>query len=230
MVVVLPSDTGKRDIRWNPVGAGLVYLEGEAAPAGRGGAAGRGGRGAPGGGNGGGAAANRKDRVFTWAPPFGASDAKQIFEANSRITSAEFSPDGQMLFVNEGSDLYAVKLADPTQALRDREGRDDRGRRPWWSWWRRRGGWWPWRRAERFGVLQRAGRAPDQAWSARGAGRSSERRRQERLPRRHEVLPDWTKQAPHNFVDKVDIETGAKTRLFEGKGDIDGRHRRAAGR
>src|SRR5205814_5702178 len=29
------SDSGKRNLMWNPVGAGLVYLEQEAAPAGR---------------------------------------------------------------------------------------------------------------------------------------------------------------------------------------------------
>ncbi|HEY4132076.1 MAG TPA: hypothetical protein VGM50_15800, partial [Gemmatimonadaceae bacterium] len=81
------ADTGKRDIQWNPVGAGLVYLEGEPGAAGegaRGGrGAGRGGRGAQGGANN-----MRKDRVFVWTPPFATSDAKQIFEANSRITSA----------------------------------------------------------------------------------------------------------------------------------------------
>jgi len=60
-------------------------------------------------------AANRKDRVFVWSPPFGAGDAKQIFEANSRMTSAEFSADGKTLFVNEGNDLYAVRLADPAK-------------------------------------------------------------------------------------------------------------------
>src|SRR6185436_6052623 len=71
--------------------------------------AGRGGAGAP--------AANRKDRLYVWSAPFGASDAKQVFEANSRMTSAEFSADGKTLFVNEGNDLYAVRLADPTKHL-----------------------------------------------------------------------------------------------------------------
>ena len=33
-------------------------------------------------------------------------------------------------------------------------------------------------------------------------------------------FPDWTKTAPHNFVDKVDIETGQKTRVFESKSDV----------
>jgi hypothetical protein len=109
------ADTAKRNIQWNPVGTGLVYLQSEAGPAGQnGGGAARGaaGRGA---GRGAGGGANRKDRVFVWSPPFGAGDVKQLFEANSRMTSAEFSADGKTLFVNEGNDLYAVRLADPSK-------------------------------------------------------------------------------------------------------------------
>src|SRR6185436_17644689 len=63
----------------------------------------------------GGGAANRKDRLFVWSPPFSAADSKQIFEANTRITSVEFSGDGKTIFVNEGNDLYAVRLADPSK-------------------------------------------------------------------------------------------------------------------
>src|SRR5205085_7109165 len=103
-------------IQWNPAGPGLVYLLAEAPPAGAGAAGnanaqrgGRGGRGAGG--------APRKDQLFQWLPPFAASDAKPIFEAPSRITSAEFSADGKTLFVDEGNDLYAVRLSDPTKHL-----------------------------------------------------------------------------------------------------------------
>src|SRR5215475_536567 len=116
------SDTAKRSVEWNPTGAGLVYLQSEAGPAGAGGAggaggggAGRAGRGGRGGGGGGGNGPARKDRLYLWSPPFGASDEKVLFEANSRMTSAEFSEDGKTLFVNEGNDLYAVRLADPTK-------------------------------------------------------------------------------------------------------------------
>src|SRR5215831_10997211 len=110
------SDTAKRNVQWNPTGAGLVYLEAEAGPAGSGGGgAGRAGRGGRGGGGGGGNGPARKDRLYLWSAPFGASDAKILFEANSRMTSAEFSDDGKTLFVNEGTDLYAVRLADPTK-------------------------------------------------------------------------------------------------------------------
>ncbi len=33
-------------------------------------------------------------------------------------------------------------------------------------------------------------------------------------------FPDWTKAAPHNFVDKIDFESGQKTRVFESKSDV----------
>jgi dipeptidyl aminopeptidase/acylaminoacyl peptidase len=217
------SDTGKRNLAWNPVGAGLVYLQGDAAPAGgRGaGAAGRGGRGAAGGAQGGAAAAPRKDRVYQWSAPFTTTDAKVLYEANSRITSAEFSPDGKTLFVNEGTDLYAVRLSDPSKhyaiakgatiAVAGRGGRGAGG-----------GG----------GGAGRGGAVSDSAFfNAPGALQTR------RGPNGQPVVlvaadnksvylegtkyfADWTRNAPHNFVDKVDFETGQKTRLFEGKGDV----------
>ena len=215
------SDTARRDLRWNPVGTGLVYLQAEAAPAGQNGtrggaAAGRGGRGAPGA-----AGANRKDRVFVWAPPFGAGDAKPIFEANSRMTSAEFSADGKTLFVNEGNDLYAVRLADPTKHYEIAKGgsiasgRGGRGGAP------NGAGFGGGRGASDSaffanpGVLQTK-RGPNGAPVVLVApdGKSV-------FLEGTRYYPDWTKQAPHNFVDRVDFESGQKTRVFESKGDVD---------
>src|SRR5262249_27431092 len=94
------SDTAKRNLQWNPVGTGLIYLQSEAAPAGANGGGNRGGAGrgnqaGRGGAQPGGPA--RKDRLYSWAAPFGASDAKVVYEANSRMTSAEFSADGKTL-------------------------------------------------------------------------------------------------------------------------------------
>ena len=214
----LQADTGKRDFRWNPMGPGLVYLEGErsAAPAGARGNAGRGGRGgAQAGGNAGG-----KDRVFAWSPPFGASDAKQIFEANGRITSAEFSPDGKMLFVNEGNDLYAVKLDDPSKHYEIAKGGTIAAGG--------RGG----RGGAAAGAGGRGGTVSDSAFYANpGALQSTRSANGQPVVRVSSdgksvflegtrYFRDWTKQAPHNFVDRVDIETGAKTRIFEGKSDV----------
>ncbi|HEX8944548.1 MAG TPA: hypothetical protein VF785_15525, partial [Gemmatimonadaceae bacterium] len=210
------SDTGKRNIQWNPAGPGLVYLLAEEAPAGaagnangqRGGRGGRGGNGAP-----------RKDQLYQWLPPFGASDAKPIFEANSRITSAEFSADGKTLFVNEGNDLYAVRLSDPTKHLELAKGgtiASGRGGR---------GG----AGAPGGG---RGGPASDSAFfNNPGALRTN--RGPLGLPvveigsdgksvflEGTKYSPDWTKNAPRNFVDKVDLESGQKTRLFEGSGEV----------
>ena len=33
-------------------------------------------------------------------------------------------------------------------------------------------------------------------------------------------FPDWANTAPHTFIDKVDFESGAKTRVFEASGKM----------
>ncbi len=213
------TDTGKRNLQWNPVGSGLVYLQAEAAPAGqRGGANGaRGGR-AGGGGGAGGPGAARKDRLYSWSAPFAASDVKVLYEANARMTSAEFSPDGKTLFVNEGNDLYAVRLVDPSKHYEIAKGgtiaaggRGGRG-----------GG----------GGGGRGGVTSDSAFFA-NPGALQVKRGPNGAPvvlvgadnktvylEGTKYFPEWTKTAPHNFVDKVDFESGQKTRIFEGKGEV----------
>ncbi|HVX42173.1 MAG TPA: prolyl oligopeptidase family serine peptidase [Gemmatimonadaceae bacterium] len=199
------SDTGKRSMQWNPVGQGLVYLEAEAAPAGAG--RGNGGRGARGGRGG----APQKDRLYQWNPPFGPSDAKVLYEADSRITSAEFSADGKTLFVNAGNDLYAVKLADPAKRYEIAKGGTIAA-----------GG-----RGGRGGGFGRGGAQSDSAfYNNPGAlqtregpngspvvvmaadGRSA-------FLEGTKYFPEWTREAPRSFVDRVDVESGQKTRVFE---------------
>ena len=205
------SDTGKRNLQWNPVGTGLVYLHAEAAPAGANGARGNGrGRGGQG--------AARKDGLYQWDAPFGAGDVKQLFEANSRMTSAEFSPDGKTLFVNEGNDLYAVRLADPAKHYEIARGASiEAGGRGG------RGG---------FAGGGRGGNVSDSVFY-NNPGVLQTRPGSNGLPvvatgsdgktvflEGTQYFRDWTKQAPHAFVDKVDYESGQKTRVFEGKGDV----------
>jgi dipeptidyl aminopeptidase/acylaminoacyl peptidase len=214
------SDTGKRNLSWSATGPGLTYLLAEAPPPGagrNGGAAGRGNRGGAGGAPQAGGPP-RKDRLYQWLPPFGPNDAKVIYEANSRMTSAEFSPDGKTLFVNEGNDLYAVRLADPTKHYEIAKGATiaaggGRGGR---------GG----------GGGGRGGAGSDSAFF-NNPGALQSKRGPNGLPvvlvgsdnktvylEGTKYFPDWTKAAPHSFVDKVDIESGQKTRVFEGKGDV----------
>ncbi|MEO7083774.1 MAG: prolyl oligopeptidase family serine peptidase [Gemmatimonadaceae bacterium] len=206
------NDTAKRNIQWNPVGTGLVYLQAEAGPAGRAGA----GRGAARGGAGAGPA--RKDRLYSWTPPFAAADEKVLYEANTRMTSAEFSADGKTLFVNEGNDLYAVKLADPTKHYEIAKGASiaagGRGGR---------GG----------GAGGGRGGAVSDSVFFNNPGALQTKRGPNGQPvvliasdgktvylEGTKYFADWTKVAPHNFVDKVDMESGQKSRMFEAKGDI----------
>jgi dipeptidyl aminopeptidase/acylaminoacyl peptidase len=207
------SDTAKRSLQWNPVGSGLVYLQAEAAPAGAGRGAGRGAAPAAG-GRAGGQAAARKDRLYAWSAPFGASDAKVIYEANSRMTSAEFSADGKTLFVNEGNDLYAVRLADVSKRYEIAKGASisagGRGGR---------GG---------AGGGGRGGAGADSAFY-NNPGSLQTKAGPNGLPvvvlgadnktvhlEGTKYFQDWSKSAPRTFVDRIDFETGQKTRVFEG--------------
>jgi dipeptidyl aminopeptidase/acylaminoacyl peptidase len=83
-------------------------------PAG-GGGAGRGGQAA--GGRGGGAQQGppRKDRLMHWTPPFGDTDAKLIYENPTRMTGVRFSPDQHVVFFTENNATVAVFLSDLTQ-------------------------------------------------------------------------------------------------------------------
>ncbi len=133
------SDTAKRNLQWNPVGAGLVYLQSvyAPAPAGNNGnagaatgggavgaagaaAAGRGGR-AGAGGRAGGAAAAPSQRVATsvkymnWLPPFGAADTKVLYEGGPQFSGLTYSADGKTTFVSDSGSIIAFHSADPSK-------------------------------------------------------------------------------------------------------------------
>ncbi|MEW5917278.1 MAG: hypothetical protein AB1762_12775, partial [Gemmatimonadota bacterium] len=103
------EQSGKREVTWRPDGLGLTYLEQE-APARRDTAAAQG------------DSANgprRRDRVMHWAAPFGAGDAKPIYESNTRIATHRYSSDMKTLFLSERQGQqtheYAVILSEPTR-------------------------------------------------------------------------------------------------------------------
>lgn len=118
------NQAGKREVTWHPNGEGFTYLEQEPAPEGAEGAddapaagrAGRGGRGAQAaGGRGNGQA--RPDRAMQWLPPFGDTDTKVIYENRTRMQGHRFSEDMKILFFRESQDQnstdYAVVLDEP---------------------------------------------------------------------------------------------------------------------
>jgi len=99
------AQTGKREITWRPDGQGLSYLEQEPAPQRQG----QTGDAAatddppqqPAGRRGGGNGQARPDRLYQWLPPFDASSAKVIYEQNTRMSGARYSPDMKWLFFQE---------------------------------------------------------------------------------------------------------------------------------
>jgi dipeptidyl aminopeptidase/acylaminoacyl peptidase len=114
------ADTAKRNIGWLPNGKGLFYLQLEAAPA----------RGAapadtadePEGGRGGRGGAARRDHLYVWEAPFSAGAAKSLIQSNSRISDVLWSEDAQLVFVAENangvSNVYAAYVNEPAKHYR----------------------------------------------------------------------------------------------------------------
>ena len=110
------GDTAKRDFGWLPNGKGVYFLQLEAAARGaqtdsadEPQASGRGGRGGQ----------ARHDHLYVWEAPFTAGNAKQLFQSNNRISGLLWSEDAQLVFAAENangtSQVYATYLADPTK-------------------------------------------------------------------------------------------------------------------
>jgi dipeptidyl aminopeptidase/acylaminoacyl peptidase len=115
------ADTGKRNLQWNPVGPGMVYLQsvfaagGNDAPpatpaAGRG--AGRGGRG---GQQAQGARQPASVHFVSWLPPYGPTDTKVIYEGSGRLTNVAYSADGKTMFVADSNGVSAIRTSDPSK-------------------------------------------------------------------------------------------------------------------
>ncbi len=81
------ADTGKRNIAWHPFAGGLLYAQ--LAPA----AAGARGDSA--------SLARRADRLMHWNAPFDSMGATAIYETPNRIAAVRFSDNGRIMFVSE---------------------------------------------------------------------------------------------------------------------------------
>jgi dipeptidyl aminopeptidase/acylaminoacyl peptidase len=118
------ADPGKRNIQWNPAGPGLVYLEsvfsaGRVNDSGAGsGRAGRAGGAAAAGRGGAGANARPQPtavRYVSWAPPFGAGDTKVLYEGSPRLASVAYSVDAKTMFVADSGTVFAIRMTDPSK-------------------------------------------------------------------------------------------------------------------
>jgi dipeptidyl aminopeptidase/acylaminoacyl peptidase len=215
------NQAGKRELAWRADGQGLTYLEQEPAPAGDA-AAGRGraGRGAPADAPAadagsadeagrGARAAQRKDRLYQWLPPFDDASRKIVYESSTRMNGVRFSPDMQMLFFTERAGQntveYAVDLADTAKRYTlVRYRADDVLANPG-SLMSTRGG---------------GGRGGPAAGGGRGGGGSTapvqlSADKQSVFYQGATYDRNPTQVGPKTFIDKLAIKTGEKQRIYE---------------
>jgi dipeptidyl aminopeptidase/acylaminoacyl peptidase len=208
---------GRRDLVWRPDGAGLSFLQLEPAKKD--------------------AKEPRKDRVLQWLPPFGKDDVKVVYETPQPITSVQYSEDCQTLFLTQTVDsqrqLSAVDLRDPKKTayvllkgsgtggrLADRpapvtgpapggdlpdEGDDEEQQTARGFGFRGGMGFGP-------GLLTHSHRGEANVVRVSGAG--------DVYVSGTERSPGEGAGLPRPYLDKINIKTGKKTRLFEGKGDL----------
>ena len=211
-----PVMRDKNILGWNPLGPGLLVvirdlkadsIAAAAAAAARGngrGAANQGGR--AGGRGGASPAPTGPSKLAVWMPPYGAADIKEAYSSSGRIGSASYTPDGKTLFLSVGNQNYAMRLADTTKhfALQNASlggggGRGGRG-----------GG---------GGGGGRGGAPNPLAGSIvmrDGFVAIASDNKTVFLTGNKAPGANWEKEGPVSWVDKLDIETGTRSRIFEG--------------
>jgi dipeptidyl aminopeptidase/acylaminoacyl peptidase len=206
------SDTGKRNLQWNPVGPGMVYLQSVFA-AGNSGSpnAGRGGRG----GRGGGARQPSSVRFMQWLPPYGPNDTKVLYEGSGRLSAVAWSADGATMFIND-STVFAVRTAEPgrrfqlgrgvTMAAGGGGGFGGRGGG--------RGGGGGTDSTAVGGALAMKRGPTGQPVVILGSDNRSVF-----LSGTRNSAANWHREGPRPWVDKLDFESGQRTRVFESAAD-----------
>jgi dipeptidyl aminopeptidase/acylaminoacyl peptidase len=204
------TDTGKRVFTWHPSASGLLYAQLAPAPAGRSGAAGGaapGGRGGAGAGGG----AGRQDRLMYWKAPFDTSSASLLYETANRISAIRSNDAGTILFVSEtgtgGTFEQAIFLTENNAkytvvAPRPRSAGDSAAA-PAPGGGGGRGG-------PAGGLVSRPGKAGTPVVMVSTDGK---------FVFSQGAAPD-TAKTQTVFVDKIEIKTGTKTRLYESDGAL----------
>ncbi len=93
-------DSSKRNVQWNPLGAGLVYLQNvisEGASGGRG---------------------TTGVRYVAWRAPYGPLDTATLYTGSPQLSGITYSDDGSIMFVNDSNAVIAVRVDDPVQRYR----------------------------------------------------------------------------------------------------------------
>lgn len=96
-------DDNRRKLAWRPDGEGLSYLQLAPKPEGR--------------RRSGDSAEKRKDRVMQWLPPFDSTSARVVYESDEEIRDVQYTRDPRLIIVSEREDRrlhrFALNLDDP---------------------------------------------------------------------------------------------------------------------
>ena len=224
----IQAENEKRNLAWRPDGQGLSYLQQEPRPArGQGqpddaAAADNQGRG----GRQGGA---RKDRVYQWVAPFDANSAKVIYENDTRISNLRYSDDAQILFITEGGAAGGRGGGDAPPAAQGAGGQthefavflNEPGRK--YTIARYRGD----DIYNNPGSLLTKGGGGGGGRGGAGGGGGGGAAVVQLTPDKSSVFLSGTQygrnpqqEAPRPFLDKVDIKTGQKQRVFQSAPDV----------
>jgi dipeptidyl aminopeptidase/acylaminoacyl peptidase len=216
------GDGPRRGLAWMPSGPGMYYIfsdapaRGDSANAAAAPAGGRAGRGGAGGGN-------RPDRLIKWNAPFGPNDTTTLYRNTGPLTGVAFTDDAKMVFAaatsNGQGEIFAIRLDDPSKRYTVVR---QRGYTPSLGAGGGRGG----------GGGGRGGAAGDDSLSFYNNPGTLVTRRgtaggqvvmlatdSSVFLRGTQYFRDYLQTAPREFVDKVDIRNGTKTRVFEGAKD-----------
>ena len=216
-------DTAKRNLQWNPVGSGLVYLQSVFGPADSGSTAdagrGRSGRGAAtAGGRGGQSQARQPTRVryVNWLPPFGPGDTKIVHEGSGRLTNVAFSANGRTMFVTDSGAVCAIRTAEPAKRFNlgrgvslPASGGGGRG-----GGGGGRGGAAGTDSSAFAGALAMKRGPAGQSFVVVTGDDRSVFLSGTRMPGAR-----WGEESPRPWVDRLDIETAQRTRIFESPAD-----------
>lgn len=192
-------DPDKRNVAWRPDGQGLSFLQmapreaGDTAQADA-----EEEQDPPGRGQG-----RRRDRVVHWQPPFDSSSMAIVYENNQRLATVRYAEDGRVLFLTEqrgeNAHDFAVFLDDPDTRHTIWRGKRGGGRRSF-------------RRSGAPTILAKAlpnGTAVVRVSSDGSSVFLSGTDRND----------DPLVEGPRSYIDRVDIKSGAKTRIYESEND-----------
>ena len=216
------NDPNPRNIGWLPNGAGIYFLQQDSAPPRGAGAAADTGDAAPQGGRGG---PRRKDRLYQWTPPFDASSKKVLLESDNRMSAILFTEDAKAVFVAENptgtGHVYAHYFDEPGKnytiwRVRGLNASVGGGGGGFGGGGGGRGG----NGADSVTFYQNPGTIMAKRGRSGGSVAIVSTDGKFAYLQGTRYFKTWQDSAPRGFVDKVEIKTGQKSRVFEGRTDM----------